>query len=187
MIRNVNAFEAVLPAGFDGLFHWDFLDPAWQRPKTKITPMDIDAVVERNGVFLMFETKSAGALIPPGQHISLSRLVRLGRGAITVISLQTKHAADITKWEVWRYEPRRDDPDGVDRRWYFGNAVSLLEFCGQWFVHASDVRVPPLYSRIDRPDLFASLISNPVERATVYLHELTDIERAYVLDRFRGA
>jgi len=69
-------FNKDKPAGFDGIFSWDFLKPAFQG--TKIEPMDLDAVVERNGHVLVFETKDSGKEIPYGQKITLKTLWFLG-------------------------------------------------------------------------------------------------------------
>ena len=69
MLKNYEKFNTWLPALFDGQFHWDFLKPAFK--DTKIMPMDFDAVVERYGKFLIFETKSKGKQIDLGQKITL--------------------------------------------------------------------------------------------------------------------
>lgn len=61
-IKYPKAFDGFPPAGFDGIFDWDFLKPAFGG--TKIEPMDIDAFVERHGEILMFETKTLGKEIP---------------------------------------------------------------------------------------------------------------------------
>ena len=50
MIVFPERFKQASPAGFDGVFDWDFLEPAFGG--TKIMPMDIDAVVERKGRIL---------------------------------------------------------------------------------------------------------------------------------------
>ena len=50
MIKHDDAFFE-MTAGFD----WDFLNYAFY--PTKIKPMDIDGIVERNGKILMFETR----------------------------------------------------------------------------------------------------------------------------------
>ena len=55
MINNTEYFNQNLPAGFDGQFDWDFLIPAFGN--NGIKPSDIDCLIERNGRFLLFETK----------------------------------------------------------------------------------------------------------------------------------
>lgn len=63
------------PERFVGsLWDWGFLDGCFQG--TNIRPSDIDGIVERNGQFLVIETKGAGVSIPEGQQILLSRMPR---------------------------------------------------------------------------------------------------------------
>ena len=74
MIKHPDGFWRSKPAGFDGVFDWEFLKPAFEG--TRIMPMDLDAVVERNGRFLVFETKSPGKCVPVGQRITLDALLK---------------------------------------------------------------------------------------------------------------
>jgi len=46
-IKYPDTFMDALPAGFDGVFDWDFLITAFA--PTKIQPMDIDGIIERKG------------------------------------------------------------------------------------------------------------------------------------------
>jgi len=93
VIRNEELFDLSLPAGFDGRFEWDFLKPAF-RP-TRIEPMDLDAVIERHGQFLVFETKRfPDTPIPEGQRITLNALLKTGR--FTVFVLRGKTADTIS-------------------------------------------------------------------------------------------
>ena len=89
------------PAGFDGEFDWDFLLPAFKG--TKITPMDLDAVIERRGHVLILETKSPGKDVPMGQRITLETLVKIGAGKIKVYFIYGKNAAEIEGFEEWYY------------------------------------------------------------------------------------
>lgn len=92
LIRHPARFAEATAAGFDGVFDWDFLLPAFEG--TKIQPMDLDAVIERNGHFLCFETKGAGVPVPKGQQITLNSL--LASGAWTVIVLEGKSAETLS-------------------------------------------------------------------------------------------
>ena len=76
-IRHPKAFEAMRPAGFDGTFEWEFLAECWSG--TKIQPMDFDAVIERRGHYIGFETKSLGKDIPTGQRLAIEATLRTGR------------------------------------------------------------------------------------------------------------
>lgn len=87
-IRNQEFFDGSLPAGFDGIWDWSFLNKHYCfGVGTSITPMDLDAIIERNGRFIVFETKgsivdSYGNIspipIPKGQQLTLAALFKLG-------------------------------------------------------------------------------------------------------------
>ena len=67
------AFRRNEPAGFDGVFDWDCLIQ-WERqfnPRSKIKPTDQDAVVERKGFLLKFETKEPGVPLDWAQATAL--------------------------------------------------------------------------------------------------------------------
>lgn len=134
MIQHPDAFNQSKPANYDGLFDWDFLRSAFE--PTKIEPTDIDAVVERCGNFLCFETKAPGVEIPMGQAMALERLIKLGRGAIFLIVLFGKTAPTIESMEIWYWKRgaciktarKRCDSDYVLKR------------VRSWFEYASKVR-----------------------------------------------
>lgn len=44
----------------------------------RVAPMDIDAMLEKNGYFLIIEMKPDGQPLPLGQRLTLKALVRLG-------------------------------------------------------------------------------------------------------------
>lgn len=100
-IKHPDAFARTLPFGFDGVFDWSFLLPIFEG--TKITPTDIDGLVERFGHILIFETKPPDKEVPPGQRIALERLVALGRGNIRVIVLYGKTPLTIVGCDEWYY------------------------------------------------------------------------------------
>ena len=62
---------------------WACLDGCFGR--TRIKPTDIDGFVERNGRFLVLETKLPGVPIPEGQRITIKRLAETGRFVIYVV------------------------------------------------------------------------------------------------------
>lgn len=119
-------FNEAKPAGFDGVFEWDFLIPAFQTVNPLITPMDFDCVVERKRHFLVFETKDFGKVIDQGQVISLENVTHAKD--FTVIILRGKTAADVNGWEVWRYNPKGH----VYKVWEHGGAADLVNFCERW-------------------------------------------------------
>lgn len=83
MILHPERFNQARPAGFDGVFEWDFLKGAFG---LRIMPMDIDAIVERFGNFLVFETKDIGVPVPVGQKITLDALHKTGLFSIVFVS-----------------------------------------------------------------------------------------------------
>lgn len=128
MIKDPEGFNSSPSAGFDGVFDWDFLLPAFA--PTKIAPMDLDAVIERGGKFLVFETKKGETEIPRGQIITLERLVETG--PFTVIILRAKTASEITGWDCW-YQGKME----VNKEHIEGDSVALVAFTRRWFEWAS--------------------------------------------------
>lgn len=96
MLYNEEKFRAWSPAGFDGLFDWDFIMPAFAG--TKIRPMDLDCVIERMGHVLIFETKECDKTIPIGQAITLTRFWSMG---CTIIHLVGKSPDTIEQMRVY--------------------------------------------------------------------------------------
>jgi len=123
-IRDKKKFAETAPAGFDGIFDWDFLKPAW--PKANMAPMDIDGVIERRGKFLMFETKSPGVSIPRGQVITLEALVKTGY--VTVFVLWGKTVEEIKNFDIWYLK------DGqVVKQPYVGGSDEVVSRAAHWF------------------------------------------------------
>ena len=132
-------FHQARPAGFDGLFDWDFLKGAFG---PVIMPMDLDGVVERNGRFLVFETKEPGKLIPRGQEISLKALC--STGIFTIFIVYGKTADALTRMEEWH--AKREvvhEPVTPDIVWTRAN---------DWYRHVSSL---PKLARDDLPSIAA--------------------------------
>lgn len=103
-------FAQAKPAGFDGVFEWDFLSGCFPR---SITPMDFDAVVEIGNHFLVFETKQPGKTIEIGQKRTFESLMTIP--AFTVFMLWGKTPETITRLIVCHGNERRDiNPATVD-------------------------------------------------------------------------
>lgn len=94
-IRNPEKFNNSPAAGFDGVFDWSWTQGCFGNGK--ITPMDFDGVVERNGQFLIFETKEPGAKIPKGQLYTLQACHRLG--CFTILLIWGKQSPETA--ELW--------------------------------------------------------------------------------------
>lgn len=68
MINNLEAYAR------SQLWNWHCLDGCFG--DTKIMPTDFDAVIERNGCFLIFEVKAPGVPVKQGQMLTLRNLAR---------------------------------------------------------------------------------------------------------------
>jgi hypothetical protein len=108
----MEAFSRHLPAGFDGVFDWDWCLPCLKsRSGDGKGPMDFDAVIERNGQFLVFETKDPGKEIPEGQERTLRAAHALGQ--FTIMFIFGKDAPQFGQiW--WAKSKRVDEFEGLD-------------------------------------------------------------------------
>ena len=132
-IKHPETFNNWPPAGFDGEFAWDFLLPSWSG--TNIEPMDIDAMVERRGHFLVFETKKDGKDVPLGQKITLTELWK--RGFTTIIQVAGKRPEEITGYALY---PEGEFEYGVqvgDKELKPVNYMGLAWVVRRWFCWAS--------------------------------------------------
>lgn len=144
-LHSKGRFHSWEPALFDGQFHWDFLKPAWQHPlredgkRGKIEPMDFDAVVERNGRFLVFETKIPGQEIPLGQSITLTAKWKQGATIFVLAGKEPKEISGISIYWEGAYE------DGVkvgSKPMQQCNAYDVVFQARRWFCRASGVTLP---------------------------------------------
>jgi len=98
MLHSPEVFDQWKPALFDGEFDWDFLEPAFMG--SKIKPMDLDGIIERNGHFLCFETKKEGQHIGKGQSITLTALWKIGFSIFVIAGKTPKTISGMaTYWE----------------------------------------------------------------------------------------
>jgi len=124
-LYNEDAFQRSPSAGFDGIWDWDFLKGAFG---PTIMPMDIDALVERRGHFVIFETKKTGVEIPQGQKIALGKLIELGRGHITLIVVFGKSVTEsfhVVKLNATGGFHNAPYPEGTNKK--------LWDFCHAWY------------------------------------------------------
>ena len=141
-INNQGRFEEWLPALFDGQFDWDFLLPAFK--ETRIEPMDFDAVVERRGHFLIFETKGGMFPIKKGQSITLTQQWRSGA---TILHISGKRPADVNGYAIYRegaYREENSKPLQMvgDNDLNPGDAFDVVFHVRRWFCWASGWPVP---------------------------------------------
>lgn len=67
----------------EGFWDWGILDGCFG--ETRIKPTDIDGFVERNGNFLVLETKKQGVKIEYGQQKTFNELLLTGKFTVLVI------------------------------------------------------------------------------------------------------
>ena len=66
-----------------GLWDWAILDGCFGG--TKIKPTDIDGFIERNGKFLVIETKRTGAMLKNGQMIMFKSMIKTGVFTVVIV------------------------------------------------------------------------------------------------------
>ncbi len=102
-------FAKSLPAGHDGIFDWAFLKGAFG---PVIMPMDFDGVVEKNGNFLLFETKTLDKEVPQGQLITCRALIRTGDW--TIFFVWSSDYDDYVELEIWHRNGSRVPREPTD-------------------------------------------------------------------------
>lgn len=105
--------------------NWSWLAPAWGN--TKISPSDIDFVVERRGYFLFVERKASRAGLSRGQEILLRQLAKAPKTTVACL------VGAVREREI---EPKEMLVIGEDE-WKPVNRAGFLEFCSQWFARAN--------------------------------------------------
>ena len=77
-----------------GLWDWGTLDGCFG--DTKIMPTDLDGFVERNGKFLVLETKAPGVEVKRGQQLTFERLVSTGVFTVVLVWGDTNKPCRVT-------------------------------------------------------------------------------------------
>ena len=98
------------------LWDWEFLNDCFGGTRIRVT--DIDGLVERNGKFLVIETKSPGKDIPRGQQILFDQMVETGIFVVLVIWGEPNAPK---RAQFWGCEPMDADEEKIKslvRRWY---------------------------------------------------------------------
>ena len=133
-VRNQEFFDGNLPAGFDGLFDWDFLVNAHCFGiGTGIEPMDIDATVERNRRFIIFETKSKGSPIPFGQNRTLKALHQLGCFTVIVLRMSEEKKEIV---QIQHAFPNSDSFITIKDKSPMDMAKELVKIVKHWYYDA---------------------------------------------------
>jgi hypothetical protein len=92
------------------LWDWGCLDGCFG--ETKIAATDIDGMIERNGEFLVIETKTEGQDIPQGQRIFYDRLASKSGFTVMIVWGDPGIPSEIQFWGRQKY---RADLDALRR------------------------------------------------------------------------
>lgn len=98
---------------------------------TRIEPTDIDGFVERNGKFLVLETKSPGVDVKTGQMITFKRLIDTGYFTVLIVWGEANHPDRITLMT----SKATIDKDNADIN-------TLRDIVGRWFEWANQTPLP---------------------------------------------
>lgn len=114
-----------------GIWDWAILDGCFGT--TRIKPTDLDGIVERNGNFLVLETKSPGASIPDGQKLMFKAFVKQGKFSknLNVIIVIWGENGNPEKLRVYSEK----HPDGKDEN---GDINILRRYVSVWFDRANN-------------------------------------------------
>lgn len=113
------------------LGRWDWR-PVFGSFADNVRPMDIDFIVERNGRFLVFETKAPGVEIAQGQRRALQALSRLPQFTVAVLWGAPDEVQTIQRVRHGRWGTR-----------YPITNPQLWHFCAQWWTHVANNRKRP--------------------------------------------
>jgi hypothetical protein len=104
---------------FANFWDWAFLDQCFHPTKIKVS--DGDGIVERNGLFLLLETKSPGVVIPTGQQRMFDALLKTGYFHVLVIWGRRNQPQEMQFWG------RRRTP---------ADTASVVNAVRKWFLYA---------------------------------------------------
>jgi hypothetical protein len=107
------------------LWDWGFLDECFRPTKIKVT--DIDGFVERNGKFLLIETKSNDAKIPTGQQIMFDNMIKTSLFTVFIIwgnANQPEKGRLFTRKKTIEYPTL--------------NEVKIIQIVKAWFKYANN-------------------------------------------------
>jgi len=167
-INHPNGFLHSPAAGFDGVFDWSWTQGCFGQGR--ITPMDFDGVVERNGNFILFETKNLGVPIPKGQLITLEAAYRLG--CFTIMLIHGKHQPEMI--EIW-YPPSI----GGEKKQYRG-VETAKRIVSKWYEYAdrnpqNKIDVTFLSKRVSNLEHENVVLKSKLEKATLLAQQLLNV------------
>lgn len=115
----------------EGIWDWGILRGCFGT--TNIEPTDIDGLVERNGHFLVIETKRPGVMVPLGQDIMFRSFVKACGAVVIVVWGERNSPAALRVYSTQHPDGRNEDNAGIER---------LRLLVTRWFEKANAATVP---------------------------------------------
>jgi hypothetical protein len=109
----------------ENLWDWGFLSDCFGG--SRISPTDLDGVVERKGHFLYLEAKSPGKDVPKGQQIMFDHLIADKRSTVLVIWGKPNLPE---RAQLWGQEPFKAD------------TAKIQQVVAGWYAKANRNEVP---------------------------------------------
>lgn len=107
-IRNWEAYKA-------NLWDWNFLE---EKLPGSCAVSDIDGIIERNGRFLVIETKGPEVAVPMGQSIMFSAIARLPEFTVWVVWGTPGKVTHMQRWGEAKFEAESRDLQDTIRLWF---------------------------------------------------------------------
>lgn len=126
----------------EGLPDWGCLDGCFGN--TRISPTDVDGLVERRGALLMLEWKRPGGQLREGQRLALLSLSKIPRCAAIVVWGATQPAMAPERMQVFWDGQAQDTVDA--------DIGKVREAVSRWFDMANRDEAPPPKADDSGPD-----------------------------------
>lgn len=127
---NIRDLEGFLGSYWD----WEFLNKCFTRG---IKVSDIDGIVERNGFFLVLETKRPNAGQPVGQRILFEQMVKTGRFSVIYIWGKPNEPDTITHIEIIKPKVWGKPSDFVTTGKKVSSKGNLIQIVKNWYEKAN--------------------------------------------------
>ena len=142
-------------------WNWTPFNECFKPTNIRIT--DIDGMVERNGLFLVIETKRPNADIPQGQSIMFDHMVETGLFTILIVWGHTDQPKIILKMTK-----------GLKKKYNNCDVGKLKLLIREWFIYADNMTEQDRVSDSEILDKAGELIGKVIQHSF-------DIQRAIVL------
>jgi len=162
-INHPRAFENSPAADYDGVFDWGWTRGCLWNPS--VTPTDWDGVIERNGYFIVFETKNPGAPIKDGQWYALKSAHALG--VVTIMTIYGKAVPQ--DGFIWRPGALMTTPESGEA---WAGIEQARRLVSEWSSAVNSLSRPDPVSRI-------SLLTDKMAHALREMRKVPDDQDKY--------